>query len=41
MGLTAFDFLNFDISSAVDTVSINGNKLPQGLMISLGFQVSW
>ena len=40
-GLTAFRFLNFDISSALDTVSINGNKLPQGLMLSLGFQVNW
>jgi hypothetical protein len=40
-GLTAFRFLNFDVSSALDTVSIDGQKLPRGLMISLGFQVTW
>lgn len=41
LGMTAFRFLNFDISSALDTTSINGNKLPRGLMFSLGFQVTW
>ena len=40
-GLTAFKIFNFDIASALDTVSIDGEKLPQGLMASLGFQVSW
>ena len=40
-GLTAFRFLNFDVSSALDTVRIDGQKLPRGLMISLGFQVTW
>ncbi|MDH4256301.1 MAG: conjugal transfer protein TraF [Gammaproteobacteria bacterium] len=40
-GLTAFRFLNFDVSSALDTVRIEGRDLPQGLMLSLGFQVNW
>ncbi len=40
-GLTAFKIFNFDIASALDTVSIDGEKLPQGLMGSLGFQISW
>jgi len=41
VGLTAFKILNIDTSSALDTVSIDGQKLPQGLMIALGFQISW
>lgn len=40
-GLTAFRFLNFDVASALDTVTIDGDKLPQGLMFSLGFQITW
>ena len=40
-GLTAFRFLNIDVASALDTVTIDGDKLPQGLMFSLGFQVTW
>ena len=40
-GLTAFRFLNFDVTSALDSVRIDGRKLPRGLMISLGFQVTW
>jgi len=40
-GLTAFRFLNFDVSSGLETVRIDGQNLPRGLMISLGFQVSW
>jgi len=40
-GLTAFKYVNLDIASALHTVRIDGNTLPQGLMISLGFQFSW
>lgn len=40
-GITAFKYLNIDIASAMDRVSINGNKLPQSLMGSIGFQVAW
>ncbi len=41
IGLTAFKIVNFDISSALDTVSIDGTTLPRGLMVSIGFQVTW
>jgi hypothetical protein len=40
-GLTAFKIFNLDIASALDTVKIDGEKLPQGLMVSLGFQIAW
>ena len=40
-GITAFKFVNIDISSALDTVSISGTTLPQGLMGSIGFQIAW
>jgi hypothetical protein len=41
IGVTAFKFLNIDISSALDTVTIDGTTLPQGLMASIGFQITW
>jgi len=41
IGLTAFKIVNIDISSALDTVSIDGTTLPQGLMGSIGFQIAW
>jgi hypothetical protein len=41
LGLTAFKYVNFDIASALDTVSIDGTTLPQGLMLSIGFQIAW
>ena len=41
LGVTAFKIVNFDIASALDTVKIDGEKLPQGLMVSLGFQITW
>jgi hypothetical protein len=41
IGLTAFKIFNIDISSALDTVSIEGTTLPRGLMISIGFQIAW
>jgi hypothetical protein len=41
IGLTAFKIVNFDIASAFDTVSIDGTTLPQGLMVSIGFQIVW
>lgn len=41
VGLTAFKILNIDISSALDTVSIDGRTLPQGLMAAIGFQITW
>lgn len=41
VGFTAFRFVNVDIASALDTVSIDGTTLPQGLMTSIGFQINW
>ena len=41
VGVTAFKILNIDIASAMDTVKIEGKKLPQGLMASIGFQLTW
>jgi hypothetical protein len=40
-GLTVFRFVNFDVSSALNTVKISGTNLPQGLMVSLGFSIHW
>lgn len=41
LGMTMFRYVNFDIASALDVTRINGRKLPEGLMLSLGFQVNW
>lgn len=41
VGLTAFKILNIDISSALDSVTIDGQSLPRGLMLAIGFQISW
>lgn len=41
LGVTAFKYLNIDIASALDSVKIDGTKLPQGLMGSIGFQVNF
>jgi hypothetical protein len=41
IGITAFRIFNLDIASALDTVKIDGQKLPQGLMLSLGFEIAW
>lgn len=41
LGATLFKYVNIDISSALDTVSISDTKLPQGLMGSIGFQINW
>lgn len=41
IGATLFRYVNIDIASALDTVKIDGQKLPQGLMASIGFEISW
>ena len=41
IGATLFKYVNIDIASALDTVEIDGQKLPQGLMASIGFEISW
>ena len=40
-GITAFKFLNLDVASALNKVRIDGRDLPQGLMVSLGFNILW
>jgi hypothetical protein len=40
-GFTAFKIVNFDIASALNTVRIDGQELPQGLMFSIGFNIAW
>jgi hypothetical protein len=41
VGVTAFKILNIDVASSLDTVSISGMNLPQGLIASVGFQVNF
>jgi hypothetical protein len=41
LGMTVFKYINLDISSALDVTRIDGKKLPEGLMGSIGFQISW
>ena len=41
VGATLFKYVNIDIASALDTVKIDGQKLPQGVMGSIGFEISW
>jgi hypothetical protein len=41
VGVTAFKILNIDIASSLDQVTINGTKLPQGLIASIGFDISF
>ena len=41
IGFTAFRYFNFDVSSALDTVKIDGQTLPLGVMLSLGFEIAW
>ncbi|MCX2980827.1 type IX secretion system membrane protein PorP/SprF [Halieaceae bacterium IMCC14734] len=41
VGVTAFKILNIDIASSLEQVKINGTKLPQGLIASMGFDISF
>jgi hypothetical protein len=41
IGATLFKYVNIDIASALESVKIDGQKLPQGLMGSIGFEISW
>ena len=41
LGMTMFRIINLDIASALDATKIDGRKLPEGLMFSMGFQVNW
>ena len=41
LGMTMFRYVNIDIASALDVTKIDGHKLPEGLMFSMGFQIAW
>jgi len=41
VGVTAFKILNIDIASTLDQVTIDGTELPQGLIVSIGFDISF
>jgi len=41
IGATVLKYVNIDISSALDSVKIDGRNLPQGLMMSIGFDIAW
>lgn len=40
-GVTVFKVVNIDVASSLDTVSISGKTLPQGLIASIGFQINF
>ncbi len=40
-GVTLFKVVNVDLASAFESVKIDGDELPQGLMASVGFQITW
>ncbi len=40
-GITAFRYFNFDLATSLNTVSISGDKLPEGVILSLGFQFTF
>jgi hypothetical protein len=41
VGATLLKVLNLDVVSTLDTVTIDGQELPQGLMARIGFQVNF
>jgi hypothetical protein len=41
VGATLFKYVSIDVASALDTVKIDGDTLPHGLMGSIGFEISW
>ena len=41
VGVTAFRVVNIDLASAFDTVEIDGEDLPQGLLVSIGVDISF
>jgi len=38
-GVTVFNILNLDIASTTETIKINGDTVPRGLIVNLGVQV--
>jgi hypothetical protein len=41
LGATLFRYVNVDVSSAFDTTKIDGRKLPESVMASIGFNIAW
>jgi len=41
VGMTAFKWVNFDLASEIGRVTIDGDKVPRGLMLSIGFQLEF
>jgi len=41
LGVTVFKIVNIDVASTLDTVEISGTKLPQGLLLSIGFELGF
>ena len=41
LGATLFKYVNVDVASSLGMTKIDGRRLPEGLMFSLGFQVNW
>jgi hypothetical protein len=41
LGMTMFKYVNIDIASALSATKIDGRRLPEGLMLSIGFQINW
>jgi hypothetical protein len=41
VGVTAFKWFNIDVASEIDRVELDGEKLPRGVMLSIGFQLEF
>jgi hypothetical protein len=41
VGATLFRFLNLDLATALESVTLGGDTLPRGLVGSLGFQFNF
>jgi hypothetical protein len=41
LGVTTLKIVNIDIATTLDTVEISGKNLPQGLILSIGFEISF
>jgi len=41
VGVTAFKWFNIDLASEIHRIELDGDKLPRGVMLSLGFQLEF
>jgi hypothetical protein len=37
-GVTVFNIINLDLATTTETITVDGDKVPQGLIVNLGFQ---